>query len=144
MFVMNRRITYQEELNAKLINYLFPNVPILVVSTGLDGTERDTTEVNERNKDKYKTIVGKQMCDYLFGTFRTVVLKDMENEREESFNLLRQLITKCASTERITLTFGDKIKNVFTNVFKLGLIGLLSLTQQKQDPFKEQPASSNI
>ena len=144
MFVMQRRITAQEELNAKLIKYLFPKVPVLLVSTGLDGTQRDTPEVNEINKEEYKTMVGEQMCNYLFGTFRTTVVKGMEDERTESFNLLRPLITECASTERITLTFGDKIKNVFSNVFKLGLIGLLSLMKKQQDPFIDNPASSNI
>ena len=144
MFVMYRRITMQEELNAKLIKYLFPNVPILVVSTGLDGTQRDTPEVNEINKKKYKTMVGTNMCNYLFGTFRTTVVKGMEDERTESFNLLRPLITECASTKRITLTFGDKIKNVFSNVYQLGLVGLITLVTKNKDPFQKQEISSNI
>jgi hypothetical protein len=56
----------------------------------------------------------------------------------QSVAQLKECINKCASGDRIKTSFTDNIKNVFGHVFKLGVVGLLSLINEQKDPFQNQ------
>lgn len=154
LFVMARgRINEQEQLNGMLVKRLFPTVPVLFVRPGLDGDEETQQQHNESISAIKRLFNTKQLCGYVFGTFKQIQLQvphdvsklqNWEAQRHRSVAKIKDLITKCASLNRIKASFTDNIKNVFGHVFKLGLVGLLSLIKEQKDPFMDQPASSNI
>ena len=154
LFVMAAgRLNEPEQLNGMLVKQLFPRVPVVFVRPRLDGDEETEKQHDESLSAIRQLFHQQQLCDYVFGTFKHIELqvghdgtelKKWEDQIAQSVNKLKQLITTCATKDRIKTSFTDNIKNVFSTVYQLGLVGLITLVTKNKDPFQKQEISSNI